>query len=254
MSTRVSVMRVTTAVRRFAPWRSFGGVATGADWRAELSARAPADWPAYLDANSGLPGPRANLTLVQAVAIAADAEAIEVLLADGGEYAVLCAAAAIGARADEAAREPAARALAVDERWRVREGVALGLQLLGDRDPAGLIEIVRRWVDDPDPLVERAAVAAICEPRLLRSPDAAAAAIEVCRRATRNLVALPPERRKRADARTLRQALGYCWSVAVAADPAAGLDVFLALDASDPDVAWIVDQNRRKKRLASLLP
>ena len=54
--------------------------------------------------------------------------------------------------------------------------------------------------------------------------------------------------------RTLRQALGYCWSVAVAADPEHGLPRFLALSASpDPDVAWVVRENRRKARLARLL-
>jgi hypothetical protein len=54
--------------------------------------------------------------------------------------------------------------------------------------------------------------------------------------------------------RTLRQALGYCWSVAVAADPAAGLPRFLALAASpDPDVAWVVHSNRGKARLAGVL-
>ena len=56
------------------------------------------------------------------------------------------------------------------------------------------------------------------------------------------------------EARTLRQALGYCWSVAVAADPGPGLPRFLALSASsDPDVAWIVHDNRGKARLAKVL-
>ena len=47
--------------------------------------------------------------------------------------------------------------------------------------------------------------------------------------------------------------LGYCWSVAVAADPVTGLAAFAALDASDPDVAWVIAENRKKKRLAALL-
>ena len=53
--------------------------------------------------------------------------------------------------------------------------------------------------------------------------------------------------------RTLRQALGYCWSVAVAADPESGLAAFRALDESDPDVAWIVRSNAGKARLTGLL-
>jgi hypothetical protein len=54
--------------------------------------------------------------------------------------------------------------------------------------------------------------------------------------------------------RTLRQALGYAWSVAVAADPEPGLTAFTALrDDPDPDVAWVVRENLRKKRLQRLL-
>lgn len=226
---------------------------SAAEWRADLDRLEASAWPAYADARSGLPGPRANLALVQEIATRATPAAIEALLADGGEYPTLCAAAAIARGAREAGNESSARALASDERWRVREGVAIGLQLLGDSDPAALRAVVLRWVDAPDPLVQRAAAAAICEPRLLRTPEAARVAVEVCRRATRSLTALPADRRSRPDARTLRQALGYCWSVAVAADPGPGLAAFLELDTADPDVAWIVKENRRKKRLASLL-
>jgi hypothetical protein len=77
--------------------------------------------------------------------------------------------------------------------------------------------------------------------------------LEACARATGFLAALPVERRRLPDARTLRQALGYCWSVAIAADPVAGLPEFRALDTHDPDVAWIVRENSRKKRIAGLL-
>lgn len=165
----------------------------------------------------------------------------------------MCAAAAVGRHADDAEFGLKAHGLASNELWRVREGVAIGLQLLGDIAPAALSSIVLSWADDPSPWVQRAAVAAICEPRLLRDPEAAATAIEVCERATHRLHALPADRRRQPDGRTLRQALGYCWSVAVAADPAPGLAAFRGLDTTDPDIAWIVNQNRRKKRLSVLL-
>ena len=223
------------------------------EWEARLSRLEPAEWAAFLTEHSGLPGPRANLSLVDAVARCADAEVIGALLRDDGEYAVMCAAAAAAYRAGDPVYEERARALAGDERWRVREGVAIGLQLFGDTAPRRLAATVSRWADDPDPLVKRAAVAAICEPRLLRSPEMAAVAVEVCASLTRWLAASAREGRSQPAGRTLRQALGYCWSVAVAADPEAGLAPFLALDTSDADVRWIVDQNRRKKRLSRLL-
>ncbi|WP_199176401.1 hypothetical protein [Actinomyces qiguomingii] len=43
-------------------------------------------------------------------------------------------------------------------------------------------------------------------------------------------------------------------SVAVASDPQEGLAAFNALDVGDPDVAWIVTQNRRKKRRCNVIP
>lgn len=128
----------------------------------------------------------------------------------------------------------------------------MGLQRLGVADLPSLARIVLDWAHDPHPLVQRAAAAAICEPRLLLAPEAAATAVEVCRRCTAGLAARPADERRDADVRTLRRGLGYCWSVAVAADPEPGLVAFAALDQTDPDVAWIVRENRGKKRLARL--
>lgn len=220
---------------------------------AELRQLEPERWPSYLATHSGLPGPRANLALVEATAALADPRVIEVLLDDGGEYQVMCAAAAVGRRADFSEWEPRARSLATDERWRVREGVAIGLQALGDTTVSSMMAVITKWIDHPHPLVQRTAIAAICEPRLLKGRDAAAFALEACRRSTGHLVELSPAVRRQPDVRTLRQALGYCWSVAVAADPSRGLPLFRQLDVTDPDVAWIVDQNQRKKRLSTLL-
>ena len=222
-------------------------------WTAALRAMPTPEWAAYLSEHSGLPGPRANLELVSAYVPLADETTIDTLLSTGDEYHATCAAAALGARADDTASEKRALELATDARWRVREGVALGLQLLGDTKPAALASIVDAWVDHAHPLVQRAAVAAICEPRLLRDPRMASLALDACERATRHLATREPEERKTPDSRTLRLALGYCWSVAVAADPTHGLPAFAALDTDDPDVAWIVTQNSRKKRLSCLL-
>lgn len=130
----------------------------------------------------------------------------------------------------------------------------MALQRLGDADLERLLDVVRAWANDPDPLVQRAAAAGICEPRLLGSPEAAATALEVCRSATESLAVRPRATRKDTDVRVLRQGLGYCWSVAVAADPARGLAEFAKIEQSDdPDVAWVARENRKKRRLVSLL-
>jgi hypothetical protein len=227
------------------------------EYQAELAGVAVTDWPAFLGERSGLPGPRGNIELAQAVADEGDAACFDRFIATGDEYLTFCGVVGLGRLLAEGAGAKVEQRLsghAVDSRWRVREAVAMALQRLGDADLPRLLDLVRDWAGDSDPLVQRAAAAGICEPRLLRTPSGAAAAVDVCERATQTLAARPGEQRKDAGVRSLRQALGYCWSVAVAADPEAGLPRFRALSLSgDPDVAWVVRENGRKARLARLL-
>lgn len=202
-----------------------------------------------LRAQSGLPGPRANLALADEFASVAPMSVILELAASEDEYLALCGAVGLGellVRGEDVA--PHLRELAQDERWRVREGVARGLQRLGDVDAARLRGLVARWASDPEPLVQRAALAAICEPRLLADPTTARAALDACRMVTRRFLAGPDRNR------ALRQALGYCWSVAIAGAPAEGLEYFgVVRQNDDPDAQWIVRENLQKSRLQRLL-
>ena len=107
--------------------------------------------------------------------------------------------------------------------------------------------ILTRWYAEP-------AVAAVWEPRLLRHPDFARRALGVVERVTADLAELPPEDRRTPPVRTLRQALGYGWSVVIAAIPDAGLTAFHGLELhSDADVQWIVRENGKKRRLQRLV-
>jgi hypothetical protein len=170
------------------------------------------------------------------------------------EYLALCGAVGLGrllAERDGAAAEELRR-LAADGRWRVREGVAMGLQLLSDADMEALLALARSWVSDPSALVRRAAVAGVCEPRLLRDPGAAAGALDLLDAATASLAGrhFPAD-----ESRVLRQALGYCWSVAVAALPAEGFARLERLAGSDdPDVRWLLNENLSKARLTRADP
>ncbi|TFD84436.1 HEAT repeat domain-containing protein [Cryobacterium lactosi] len=233
-----------------------------ADALADLLARAPGDVPGFLTSRSGLPGPRANLPLADAFAEAAPAELIWSLADSPDEYLAFCGAEGLGRLALSAPDRPEAltalRRAAADDRWRVREGAARALQLIGDADPALMHTIVEDWSSTPDAWLARAAVAAICEPRLLADADAQTLALRVCDRATTLLLGgEPPEAdpvRAREAHRVLRQALGYGWSVAIAASPEAGLATFHGLSASEnPDARWIVRSNLTKARLRSVL-
>jgi hypothetical protein len=108
------------------------------------------------------------------------------------------------------------REAAVDPRWRVREAVATGLQRFGDADMHALLDEMADWATG-NRLEQRAAMAGVCEPRLLASSTHASAALVLLDRITATLVAAPD--RKTEPFKTLRQALGYGWSVAVAALP-----------------------------------
>lgn len=209
---------------------------------------------AKLDALSNLPGPRANLAVASAFADEASPELVLALADSDLEYVRMCAVVGLGRlwarRLVEPARvEARLRSDAADSRWRVREGVAMALQVLGDRDPPALRAAVAQWSASPDPYVVRAAIAGICEPRLLRESATANAALDACDDATRLLRSIPSDRRRRDDARTLRQALGYCWSVAIAACPDPGLARFRTLDDADADVSWVLRENLKKARL-----
>ena len=222
------------------------------DYRAVLESLPPGQWVAYLGAESGLPGPRGNIELAEAFGDVADPDLIRLFAQSPDEYLAVCGAVGFGrlvAEGDPDAAE-SLRVLAEDDRWRVREGVAMALQRLGDADMPALWALTEQWLDD-GPLVQRAIAAGICEPRLLRAPEDAAKAVEVLELITASVEGTDPASRRAEQFRVLRQGLGYCWSVAVAAWPATGFPRLERWAASqDKDVRWIMRENLRKARLA----
>lgn len=244
------------------------GTGTRASHRAALAALPRAEWAAYLAEHSGLPGPRANLDLAQAVADEASPEQIAAFAGSPDEYTALCGAVGLGrlsaeGASAEATAEPRLEALAEDQRWRVREGVAMALQRIGDADRDALWALADQWTDlaaspphAPRLLLLRAVAAGVAEPRLVKAPEDARRALRILDRITAALTALTPaDRRGREDVRVLRQTLGYAWSVAAVGDPSEGFEALERLAAlDDPDLTWIVRSNAAKSRLARLDP
>lgn len=151
------------------------------------------DWMPCLDAHSGLPGPRGDLELVAACGEEADVVRAERLVAAGDEFATVCGLVALGRHLGQSsdAHLGLLHRYAADDRWRVREGVAMALQRAGDDDPDRAFGVAERWAADPDPLVRRAAVAVVCEPRLLRDPRFAGRALALLESVTSDLAASP---------------------------------------------------------------
>lgn len=213
----------------------------------------------YLTEHSGLPGPRGNLELADAFSAAAPRATILAFADADDEYLRFCGTQGLGRLLMESPGDAALTATlverATDPLWRVREGSARALQIVGRAAPDAMHAIVGEWITHPDAYVRRAAVAAICEPALLKGAAGFRTGLDACEAGTSSLIALSPAERKEPGPRNLRQALGYGWSVVVAANPAAGMPAFDRLRASfDPDVAWIVASNLAKSRLKRLVP
>jgi HEAT repeats len=219
-------------------------------YRAEL--RALEDWEPYLRKHSGLPGARANLELVEAVGEEADADRLWRLSASSDEFLALCGTAGLG---KVALMEPATvmtwlRELASDPRWRVREGVAIALQRIGRESMSHLLAEMQAWSGE-GPYVQRAAAAGLCEPALLKEREHAVPVLIILDQITTSVAA--SRDRTHDGFRVLRQALGYCWSVAAAAAPENAQPYFEKwMQSRDKDVAWIMKTNLSKARMAGL--
>lgn len=219
------------------------------------------DWEPFLLKESGLPGPRGNIELAQAVAEEGNEALFEHLLSfdshkaptnSPAEFLAFCGVLGQGKLLASGKREvlEKLRRFAGDPRWRTREAVAMALQRFGDTDMGALLDEMEKW-SKGDVWVQRAAIAAICEPRLLTQPKYAEQVLDILDRVT--VLLKEAENRDKEGFRVLRQALGYCWSVAVVALSEKGKQVMERwLTVEDRDVRWIMRENLRKSRLARM--
>lgn len=228
-------------------------------YRAELAALP--DWDTYLMAHSGLPGPRANLELLDVAAELANETqikrwlAFDVKRAPPGtreEYLAVCGTVGLGKLIAQGKRNylAALRARASDARWRVREGVAIALQLWGDSDFDAVLDAVEPWRDG-NLYEQRAIAAALCEPRLLKNRAQVRRVLKLLDGITSDFA--KNNDRKSAAFVVLKKGLSYCWSVAVAASPDDGkraIEKWFA--SSDPAVRAVMRENLKKKRLVRM--
>jgi hypothetical protein len=216
------------------------------------------DWDSFLLRESGLPGPRGNIELARAVAEEGDEELFRKYMAHDEqsapmnsqeEFLAFCGVLGLGRLLAEGKMQLLAtlRECASDDRWRIREAVAMALQRLGKVDMDSLLEEMERW-SQGGLLEKRAAAAAVCEPALLADQRHAQEVLRLLDGMTESVADVQDRRRE--DFRAFRKGLGYCWSVAVAALPRDGKGMMERWFASeDRDVLWIMKQNLRKKRL-----
>lgn len=228
-----------------------------------LALRELDDWEPYLLAQSGLPGPRANLELAFAAAKEGTREQLVSWLTrdahlapanQPAEFLPICGTLGLGRLLAEGdlAVLPSLRACANDPRWRLREAAAMALQCWGEADLPSLLDEMERWAQG-SLLERRAAAAALCEPSLLSAPGTVLRVLAILDRITASFV---NERDRRApEFVALKKGLSYCWSVAVAAHPGAGKQVMEKwIEHPDAEVRRVMRENLTKARLKRMDP
>ena len=216
-------------------------------------------WVPFLLKESGLPGPRGNLELAQVVAEEGSKRQFEQLLSFKANentpevFLVFCGVIGLGKLA---AREPKLfkrlREYACDPRWRIREAVATGLQLVGDQDMDLFLKEMQTW-SQGNWYEKRTAAAALAEPRLLKQPKHASKVLQILDQITASMENANND--KDEPFKVLRQGMAYCWSVAVVALPETGKPMFEKwLASQNRDIRWVMKENLKKNRLIKMDP
>jgi hypothetical protein len=219
------------------------------------------DWDSYLLKESGLPGPRGNLELAQAFANLAKENLIKRYIsiepAEAPEnspqvFLMFCGIVGLGTLINNGKLDylKQLRQFASDHRWRIREAVAMALQRIGDADIDFLLQEMREW-SKGNPFEKRAAIAALCEPRLLTSDKVSSSVLDVLDFVTSSIVNSKDNKAKGFE--VLTKGLAYCWSVAVAATPGKGKRLIGKwVGSKDKNVIWIMKENLKKNRLLKM--
>jgi hypothetical protein len=156
----------------------------------------------YLTSNSNLPGPRGNLELANVFADLVRDYAgkeheklwslclqltqfplIEAPVNNPKEFLVFCGARGVGALGTSQRFFQKAmsrlKELASDSRWRTREGVAMAIQSMIEKQPQKTLKEIEEWIESDNWLAMRAVAAGVAEPALLKDEQTAKSAFEL---------------------------------------------------------------------------
>ena len=210
--------------------------------------------------NSGLPGPRGNLELLYTFSKTATAKEVEECFTyyrddlhnSPEEFVVMCGITGYCMLHKNNIEETLAeiRKYSSHCSWRVREAVAMGIQEIAENKMDEIIKSLKKWVKGNE-LEQRAVVAALCEPKLLKNKTTTIEVLQILDEITRGFNAIDGKINE--SQTTLRKALGYGWSVAIAAIPPEGKAAFESIASNtNKHVRWIVKENLTKNRLLKM--
>jgi len=126
----------------------------------------------------------------------------------------------------------------------------MALQIFGEEHMDELIKEMEVWAKG-NCYEKRAAVAALCEPKLLKQKEQVSKVLQVLDSITCSIKEITD--RKDEPFIALKKGLAYCWSVAIVAFPDEGKQRFeRLLDLDDKDINWIIKENLKKERLKKM--
>lgn len=227
----------------------------------------------FLSMNSNLPGPRGNLTLAFRFADCFEKENISKDLLDlliewlnitaeeaptnnPREYLPFCGILALGAHYYYAHEEIKSLILnhlkraMNDRRWRIREGAAMGLQRIAEKDFNTIKNFFSMWYDDSNYLEKRAFIATLAHPPILKNKEIARFSLEMSENILNDILSSDKASRRSEDFIVLSKGLQYALSVFIADLPEEGFDLLKKYAGlSDPGLNKIIKVNLGKSRL-----
>ncbi|MDQ0193035.1 hypothetical protein [Paenibacillus wynnii] len=228
----------------------------------------------YMLKESHLPGPRANLELSDSFTKCCgkldltdtawellhfwvNSSEEEVDTNDPRVFLTFCAVRASGAYYGYAEEERQSvirgilKSAMNDSRWRMREAAAMGMQSIGEYDFTLLCQLWDRWGPGATQLEQRAFVAALAHPPLLKVQDNALYCLNLATEMMDRLAANAGVKGDPEHFRVLSKGLEYSLSVFVASEPVAGFAMLRKFAQSrDARVIKIVKSNLGKARLS----
>lgn len=231
----------------------------------------------WLVSSSHLPGPRANLGLAERFANELEAiqlddewwnrllQWMKLSVEDAGDnepriFLPFCAIQALGAcyAASDASRKEEIftqiRGAMNDPRWRMREGAAMALQRIGEKDFNTLRSYIAKHLGQANMLERRAFIAALAHPPLLTEDDRIVFALNISDRIMEDIHADRVSGTKE-DFRVLSKGLEYAISVFAERLPQEGFALLAKFAATeDKRLHKIMKSNLGKARIAKKYP
>lgn len=208
----------------------------------------------FIVENSNLPGPRANLEL--AFGLAEIYDDLDTLLKwikitedqadvnNPNSFLPFCSAVCLGkiyTKKKDKKIITILKKLANDGRWRIRESVAFGFQIIGEHDFNELKTIFLEWIKNSNNLEKRAILVSLAHPKILDEKRS-----KFCFEITDVILS---QMDKENNFSVLRRGLEFTISVFAAANPKLGFSFIKKWMGKDKIIDKIMKENLKKNRL-----